>query len=630
MKLKLRLAPMRRRQRHPAQSGQVMILFAVSLLVLLMAAGVAVDGGFGLLQYRQAQNAADFAASAAADALVSNCDGDLSPGPITGQQVVQVINDEVNLNAPAAQPPPGNPSAVHWTATYIDEPSPGTFTSGGVVTDTSATVPVKTCGVKVTVSPQWPPFIEQIMGVTQLRTVTGASAINSVQQGGPLTSIVSLGENGAHTILMAGDGQFDVKGTIFDNANGWLDPNHNNWSKPDVIDGKENGTMTDYGNIESVANPPWDWCFGSASNASGPPAGDPTAPAPWSAPDPWNSAVCSANNTTIYYDNWAGGYGQYTTDPIKSDPNAPPPPTTSDAYCPGSPVVTYTSASSIPSSGGVKEYSPGVYTFPVRVTGNANFQDCPGGYAGIYVFEQGLVLRPAAGDQVTGSDVLFFTQNPPNKIAGVQNVGDGEPVIGGFGGSCNSSGTGNDNCNPVNSSAEQTVSYNPNPVANQGLNDSVEMGGGGTITLSAPTSGTWLGFLLWQDWNTPANFGFDAMLGDSANITLNGILFNDSYITGQTLSNETYWGDHNGIPYLPGGMLVAGFGVDSSTGMTCEGGQPGSALPGNPVNDPQGCHVTIQGLATVDLFQTQGDTILAITGSTFHIPGIQGSAILTQ
>jgi hypothetical protein len=612
-----------------------MVLFAVSLLVLLMAVGVAVDGGFGLLQYRQAQNAADFAATAAANALVSNCDGDLSPTPITGQQVVQVINDEVNLNAPAAKPPPGNPTAIHWTATYIEEPSPGTFTSGGAVTPTSSTVPNKTCGVKVTVSPQWPPFIEQIMGVTQLRAVTGASAINNVQQGGPLTSIVSLGENGAHTILMAGDGQFDVKGTIFDNANGWLDPNHDNWSRPDVIDGKENGTMTDYGNIQSVANPPWDWCFGSASNQPGPPVGDPIAPPPWSTatqstPDPWNSAVCSANNTTINYYNWNGGEAPITTDPIKSDPNAPPPPTTSDAYCPGSAVKTYSSASQTPSPGGVATYSPGVYTYTVQVTGNATFQDCPGGYSGIYIFEKGLVLRPAAGDQVTGSDVLFFTQQPPDQIAGVQNQGDGEPVIGAFGGSCNGSGYGNDNCNPVNSGADQTVSFNPNPVNNQGLNDSVEMGGGGTITLSAPTSGTWLGFLLWQDWNTPANFGFDAMLGDSANINLTGILFNDSQITGQNLSNETYWGDHNGIPYLPGGMLVAGFGVDSSTGMTCEGGQPGSALPGNPTNDPQGCHVTIHGLATVDLFQTQGDTILEITGSTFHIPGIQGSAILTQ
>jgi hypothetical protein len=639
---------------RPRQQGQVAVLFALSLVVLLMAVAVAIDGGFGLLQYRQAQNAADFAAQAGATALQSNCDGALNPPPVTGNQVVKVLDDEVNINAPAAAAPFSAPNR-HWTAYYLSNQqypngqymplyAPGSSPPAEVpVTATSAVVPVGACGIHITVQPQWPPFIAQIMGVTRLKTVTGAAAVNTVVQGGPLTSIVSLSENGAHTILMAGDGQFNVTGTIFDNANGCLDTNCGQWGRPDVIDGKQSGTMTDRGNIESYVQTPWDSCFGSASN-NPPPAG--VNPGSTPPPAPWNSAVCSQNNTTIQYYHWKGGYPQFTSDPLANNPNLPEPQAT-DANCPGRPVMYFNGPG--PPAGNV--YQPGVYNYTVVVTGSATFENCSqvlgqsGGstsYTGLYDFRQGVVLRPAhTADTVTGQNVLFFTQNPPSKINGVQNQGDGEPVIGGFNGNCppQPNNNSNDNCNAVNSPAEQAIGWNPNSVSQQGLNDSVEMGGHGTINLSAPNSGTWLGFLLWQDrggapaaptlsnpcgTTTPANFGFDAMPGDSANITLSGIVYNDSCIGGQNPAHETYWGEggsQNGIPFLPGGMLVAGFGIDSQTGMTCGAGQPGYGT---------GCRVTINGLATVDVFQTQGNTVLNITGSTFNIPGVQGSAILTQ
>ncbi len=644
------LGASRATSRRRRQQGQVVVLFAISLVVLLLAVAVAIDGGFGLLQYRQAQNAADFAAEAGATALQSNCDGALSPAPVTGNQVVKVLDDEVNINSPAAAIPAGDPNK-HWSAYYLSNQqypngqymplyAPGSSPPTVLqVTATSTVVPAGACGVHITVQPQWPPFIAQIMGVTQLKTVTGAAAVNTVVQGGPLTSIVSLAENGAHTILMAGDGQFNVTGTIFDNANGLLDtsPNRsqNMWGRPDVIDGKQSGTMTDRGNIESYVGTPWDNCFHTASN-NPPPAGvNPGSNPP---PPPWNSAVCSANTTTIQYYKWKGGYPQYTSDPLASDSSLPQP-ASINAYCPGQPVHYYHSGYTPPKVGGIPTYSPGVYNHTVTVTGNAKFLNCSqvlrlsGGttsYTGLYVFKQGVVLRPKSGDAVTGKQVIFFTQQPPAKINGIKNQGDGEPVIGGFTGVCSGTGDSNDNCNAVNSPAEESIGWNPNSVSKQGLNDSVEMGGHGTIKLTAPNSGTWLGFLIWQKRNVTANFGFDAMLGDSANITLNGIIYNNSNMRGQNLGHETYWGEggtQNGIPFVPGGMLVAGFGIDSQTHMTCEGSQPGA---GSSAANPTGCHVTINGLATVDMFQTQGDTILNITGSTFHIPGIQGSAILTQ
>lgn len=591
------------------QSGQVAVLFAISLVVLVFAGGLAIDGGFGLFQYRQAQNAADFASQAGANALVSNCDDGSVPAPITGAQLVQVIDDEVDHNSPDSAVPSTNPNK-NWSAYYLNSTG-GTFdvTPGDDTVIASASIiPAGACGVHVSVQPKWPPFIAQIMGFTHLQTAAAAAAVNNIASKGGATSIVALGENGAHTILEAGNGFFNVTGTIFDNANGWLNAGESTWSNSDctpsacadTIDGKENGDMDVAGDIDAAAKIPWDWCF----------TGD----------TPADPAKCSANNTTISYTAWAGGQGQYTTDPIATDPEAPPEPTSGDAYCPGQGVLTDPAH-----PGGV--YVPGVYTKAVVITGNATFENCSqalgqtgGGtvYEGLYVFEKGLEIMPALGDTVSGSGVVFYTDKTvPKKIDGVQNSGDGEPVLPAAVNSASCGSPGNsDNCN-VDSSCG-TVCNQPNPVASQGLNDVVEIGGQGTVNITAPTSGTYDDFLIWNSASNVANIGLDALPTDTASITLGGIIYDNSDQTGQVLSGsgcgntcETYWGNDSGVPYLPGGMLVAGYGLDSSTGETCSTGAH--------------CNVTINGLATVDLFQTQGYTDLNITGSGYQIPGIAGS-----
>ena len=60
-----------RRSHDGAQRGQVIVLFALVLLILLGMAAVAVDGGFGLVQQRRAQNGADFGAQAGTKSLAS-------------------------------------------------------------------------------------------------------------------------------------------------------------------------------------------------------------------------------------------------------------------------------------------------------------------------------------------------------------------------------------------------------------------------------------------------------------------------------------------------------------------------------------------------------------------------------
>lgn len=642
----------------PGPRGQVMVLFAISLLVLVLAVGVAIDGGFGLYEYRQAQNAADFASEGAATQLLANCGG---PGaPLTNAQVASVIDDLVAKNSPSTAIPGG------WGAYYLNTLGK-TLTSPPTYVDTPGNAPLGACGVYLTVTPQWPAFMAQVIGIARLKTAASAAAVNAITKGvGALTSIVALGEHGAHTIFEGGEGVFNVNGTIFDNSDGWLSHSQNTWSGPngevDVIDGKQSGTMNVEGNIDSYVSNPFDWCFSGSEPNAAPPAADGTNPTP---PDlPYNTATCSANKTVIKYYNWQGNeHAQFTTDPLGGSPT---PPVSGDAYC-GTLGVTTNPATGTDSSNGATIYYPGIYTSPVVVSGNAEFYNCSqtlnpasassytsNAEAGMFFFNKGVALRPGAGQSITGYDVLLVTGDAIPNSSGTfsQNTGDGEPAIGNGSGQCqltltyeecnNSYALSGANCGsepaPTTSAAAGTncnVDGNyENSVAAQGLNDSLEIGGQGTVTLTASTgtSFPWTDFLTWQLSGTTANVGLDSELGDSANMTLSGIIYDNSLQGGQDVSSssskEQYWDGNAGIPYLAGGMLIAGYGVaggPNGTGFTC------GTESGGVQNRTAGCSITIDGLAVVDEFQTEGFTTLNVTGSTYQIPGIKGTgAILTQ
>ncbi|MGH7640615.1 MAG: hypothetical protein ACREOL_06880, partial [Candidatus Dormibacteria bacterium] len=266
---------------------------------------------------------------------------------------------------------------------------------------------------------------------------------------------------------------------------------------------------------------------------------------------------------------------------------------------------------------------------------------------------------------VTGNDVLLVTSSPiPDQTSGSfkENTGDGEEPIGDGSGECtlaytyescnNASGTApgphcskNDPApaNPPISDGAGTncnaVTGEENSTSDQGLNYSLEIGGQGTVTLTAST-GTgfpWTDFVTWQltpgssnPTAVPANVGLDGEPSDSADINLTGILYDNSDQVGQDLSHPQYWDGNAGIPFLPGGMLLTGYGVaggTDGTGFSC--GTSGDATT-PPARTP-GCDVDINGLAAVDEFQTEGYSTFNITGSTYELPGIQGTgAILTQ
>jgi hypothetical protein len=120
--------------------------------------------------------------------------------------------------------------------------------------------------------------------------------------------------------------------------------------------------------------------------------------------------------------------------------------------------------------------------------------------------------------------------------------------------------------------------------------------------------------VLYQDPNTEANYGFNAEAGDSAAITLTGVVYNASLANYGANAPLDYWdGEGGGIPFYGGGTLQTGFGAGwtSATGPT-----------------PSGGSVTLNGTAIVDDFNTDGNTNITILGQPYKVPGADGLSFI--
>ena len=120
----------RRRQGSAASGGQVLVLFALGLVTLLGAAGIAFDAGRFLMERRSLQNAADAAALAAANSLIrggSTADADAEARAVLAQNVAHGPNGVV------APLPPAIPVYTAGRAGDPAELQNGILISGGDV-----------------------------------------------------------------------------------------------------------------------------------------------------------------------------------------------------------------------------------------------------------------------------------------------------------------------------------------------------------------------------------------------------------------------------------------------------------------------------------------------------------------
>ncbi len=646
------------RARRDDESGVVLVIFALVLVVLLGMIAIAIDGSYGLVQNRRAQNAADFAAFAAAQQLDSSayCNGTSLP---TTQQIADIVQQLVDQN--------GSGIGTAWKAQFLNSAghSIGTFTSN----TGPANPPPGACGVTVSAKPTWTPFFAGIFGIHQFQGFASGS-VGNVDKGPPV-GILALNKVGPHEILGGGTGTFVVSGNIFLNTDVANQPwtssfGGDEWD--DGIDAKTSSNLYVFGPIDTVNTLyngqqlwPLDHCFQDAPIDAGVPPnqtspnptantydGDPTVPG-HTLPNVVRSCSQSSGSVTVDYDSIDNSYPQIT-DPLAATDAPVSPLVGTDTGCPGynnDTPQTYTTVTQV--ANGTTNLPPGIYTSPVSLTGSVNFQDCsayPGeaAYPGVFVFEGGLTLDPGAGDQVTGNNVVIATEKPipvagnvPGSVNGATFApalnADGSEV-GGNGAPCLPAGTMTSSASGDGSPQSETSSHacggtSPttygvtaygdssiavdNSMSGTGNNFSLLIGGAGTVSLTGPTTGPYAGvdgspgIVLYQDPDTQGNYGFDAETGDGAAITLNGVVYNASLTNYGAQAPQDYWdGVGGGIPFYAGGTLQTGYGA----------GWTNSNAP-----QESGGSVTLNGTAIVDDFNTDGNTDITILGQPYEVPG---------
>lgn len=646
-----------------AQRGQALVLFALALLVIMGMVSIAIDGGFGQVQQRRAQNGADFASVAGARMLAGLCQQGNAPSNTTVQAVMQ---DVIDKNAPDV--------GSHWTGIYLDATynpilNPGNNNNPYTVQDTSPGFPPNTaCGVKVTLNPNWTPYFARVIGTNSLATTANAKSVYRPTSGNSV-GIVAIDEVSPHEVLGGGHGSFNVFGTIFANSTvpygPWSAMEHN-LNYTDVVDAKGASGLILHGDMQSVGSDwPLDWCFGTSNSMFN---NTPTSNPP--VPDPFNTALCkdsngnSIGNVSVKYDQVLNGASQISDPllPVGGTGGVVDPfdKTSGGGYslglCPSqSTPPVYNSIPASWTTGGVTLLQPGDYTFKVALINSVQFADCTGvydptpgntAYPGIFRFEQGLQLSPASGKTVQGNNVMIATAAPvaiPANVPGSTNGGVFSASGIGNGAPCFPAGVKDDSGNPETDGSHQcggtsslpsgpyygvVTRHQPGPFSldsstyGTGMNFSLILGGAGTITLAPPLNGEFHGIALFQNRATQGNFGLDAQPNDSAQITVTGVVYNASLpcygypvVSGSCTTNANkptpnpfdFW--DIGTIFHSGGILQAGLGQGSPFPV----GSTGS--------------VTINGPSIVDDFNTDGGTTIVIDGrnNTYQLPGVLGS-----
>lgn len=163
---------------RPAR-GQMIVLFAVALTVIILAVGFVIDGGNALVQRREAQNSADFAALAGARIITQRISGDTTNG--TDANVAAAIIRALTVNGaePIAFGPPDGPVYVNDAGAIVPSAGAGTSYVG------NGNIPAGAVGVKVGASVTWRPYFLGVAGVDSWTASAEATAKGGYAAGPP-------------------------------------------------------------------------------------------------------------------------------------------------------------------------------------------------------------------------------------------------------------------------------------------------------------------------------------------------------------------------------------------------------------------------------------------------------------
>ena len=157
--------------------GQIIVLAGLVMSLIVFAVGLVIDGGMGLAQRREAQNAADFGALAGARIVAQRIGGDTVNG--TDALVQQAITNAVVANGGVA-PTFGAPDGPRYVN---DNGATLGFVGNGMPLDVNGAV--EAAGVTVSSERDWDPFFLGFFGFDEMSTSAEATAKGGFSLAGP-------------------------------------------------------------------------------------------------------------------------------------------------------------------------------------------------------------------------------------------------------------------------------------------------------------------------------------------------------------------------------------------------------------------------------------------------------------
>jgi hypothetical protein len=160
------------KRRNNSEKGQLLVIVAVGLVVIVAMVGIVIDGGYAWGKQRETQNGSDSAAESGAVVLAQNLAG-TSPAK-TDADVLSAVNAAGTANDIGSAP----------TAYYTDITGNLLTSAGGLAANEAAAarvgsgaIPPGASGVRVDGQQTFDTFLARVIGFNQFTTTTRAIAV---------------------------------------------------------------------------------------------------------------------------------------------------------------------------------------------------------------------------------------------------------------------------------------------------------------------------------------------------------------------------------------------------------------------------------------------------------------------
>ena len=176
-------------RRKRGTKGQILVLFALSSTVIILAVGLVIDGGNAFVQRRDSQNTSDFAALAGARVIAEWIDEVNTTGVLVNGTDANVKAAIVaSLTASGADPitfgSPSGPVYVNNAGVALGFVGTGAVGSGP---------PANTVGVTVSSDRTFRPYFLSIAGINKWKASSTATARGGYAPGGPSGDVFPVG-----------------------------------------------------------------------------------------------------------------------------------------------------------------------------------------------------------------------------------------------------------------------------------------------------------------------------------------------------------------------------------------------------------------------------------------------------